>query len=200
MVFGSEGESVTEYSGRGMYAVPADWTANLAPLSRSASVVSGDIRQPIQAPRYILGANNHLVSIIISDGDNFNLWKGMHRNNNFWNDGYRGDFPVNWTYQPQISSLARIFNKYYYSNATTNDYFISGPSGAGYYYPDRLENSSIRKKFADDDDKYMKASDIGVWCPMFMDSDFSAAENILNEKMSLGYVINDNKVCSDMNS
>jgi hypothetical protein len=47
----------------------------------------------------------------------------------------RGKIPMNWTISPALVDFAPMMLNYYYRKATTNDCFVSGPSGLGYAMP-----------------------------------------------------------------
>ncbi len=53
----------------------------------------------------------------------------------FFNDPARGQVPMGWAFDPNLSDRAPWALVYAYRHATTNDYFIAGDSGAGYLNP-----------------------------------------------------------------
>lgn len=50
----------------------------------------------------------------------------------FFNDPARGQVPLGWAFNPNLADRAPQAMVYAYARATTNDFFISGDSGAGY--------------------------------------------------------------------
>jgi hypothetical protein len=53
----------------------------------------------------------------------------------FFRDSARGRVPLGWAFDPNLADRAPQAMVYAYLNATTNDYFIAGDSGAGYLNP-----------------------------------------------------------------
>jgi hypothetical protein len=49
-----------------------------------------------------------------------------------WDNEDRGTVPINWTISPGLIDFAPAMLNYYYTTATPNDFFASGPSGLGY--------------------------------------------------------------------
>ncbi len=56
----------------------------------------------------------------------------------FFTDPARGQVPLNWAFDPNLSDRAPQAMRYAYQNATPNDFFITGDSGAGYLNPRAL--------------------------------------------------------------
>jgi hypothetical protein len=99
--------------------------------------------------------NKVYVTFIQSDGDA--IWALNNFQNRNWLDSQRGSFPYNWEIQPLILDLAPGILEYYYRTATPNDYFIAGPSGAGYTYP--TPNKRL-KEFLEQTKDYLKLCDL----------------------------------------
>ena len=78
--------------------------------------------------------NKVYVSVVISDGDNSNFC--LDTLQRYWQDPNRGTVPVGVTYQPILYRICPTSLQYYYQTATSNEYFMAGPSGAGYCYVD----------------------------------------------------------------
>ena len=73
------------------------------------------------------------LTFTYTDGDNIGtMLRFMGRN---WMDSQVGKIPFNWEILPVGVHLSPAMMKHYYERATENDYFIAGPSGAGYTYP-----------------------------------------------------------------
>ncbi len=95
------------------------------------------------------------VAFVQSDGDA--IWAMNNFQNLNWLDSQRGEFPYTWEIQPLLLDLAPGMLEYYYRTATPNDYFIAGPSGAGYTAP------TINKhlgEFLEQTGKYLEACDL----------------------------------------
>jgi hypothetical protein len=123
----SDGTQVT--SQYGVVVVASDYSANLT--------VFGGVRAPVSPARRRAAVpaleNKIYVTFTVTDGDN--LQYDQHRMRQIWEDPNRGAVPLNWTVQPLGAAVAPSFLSYYQRTATSNDYFMSGPSGAGYVYP-----------------------------------------------------------------
>lgn len=73
------------------------------------------------------------VTFIHSDGDAIWAKNNFYARN--WLDSQRGKFPCTWELQPYAVDFAPGQLEYYYRTRTENDYFVAGPSGAGYTCP-----------------------------------------------------------------
>jgi hypothetical protein len=126
---GAEYSGVALASSHGLYVVAADWTENWTVFSGAPAAVS-----PSQAPMAPPRLGNHVyITFTFSDGDNAQYIQ--HRMWLIWNDPSRGSLPMNWTISPLIVDAAPVMLATYQRMATSNDYFVAGPSGAGYTYP-----------------------------------------------------------------
>lgn len=54
-------------------------------------------------------------------------------------DSTRGQVPLNWAFDPNLADRVPQAMAYAYQNATGNDFFIAGDSGAGYVNPHALD-------------------------------------------------------------
>jgi len=113
----------------GLFVVATDYSANLSVFSGAHAPVS-KARQRATVPP--LG-NKIYVTFTLTDGDN--LQYDQHHMRQLWDDPSRGKVPLNWTVQPLAADAAPTFLAYYQRTATSNDYLMAGPSGAGYVYP-----------------------------------------------------------------
>lgn len=75
------------------------------------------------------------VAVFISDGDNIQYTQHAMRRNWDRTAGTRGRMPLNWTVAPGLVDIAPGILNYYYTTATSNDCFVTGPSGMGYLMP-----------------------------------------------------------------
>jgi hypothetical protein len=126
-------------SQHGVYVVAADWSANLT--------VFGGVRAPVRAhqpstPAPAL-ANRIYVTLTMTEGDN--LQYGQHRMRVIWDDPNRGKVPLNWSTQPLALDAAPLFLSYYQRTASSNDYLMGGPSGAGYAYPSDWPSATLSR-------------------------------------------------------
>jgi hypothetical protein len=116
-------------SEHGCYLVCSSFAASLTVHS------SVPVESPLVQERRF--ANLHLedktyVCFVITDGG---LACNMDYTLDQWQDEGRGTVPIGWTVAPHLCQLAPALVKWYYENATDQDYFMSGPSGAGLIYP-----------------------------------------------------------------
>ncbi len=96
--------------------------------------------------------NKVYISIIVSDGDNVN-YCADYLLNEIWTNPERGTTPLGITLEPLMARISPVVLRYYYENATENEYFLAGPSGAGYCYVDMtptLPSFLNRTKYAMD--------------------------------------------------
>jgi hypothetical protein len=77
--------------------------------------------------------NKIYFTVVVSDGDNLNYC--MKTLKKIWEDDKRGEVPVGLTVSPLFYKLNPAVLKYFYENATDNDYFVCATSGGGYTYP-----------------------------------------------------------------
>ncbi|RYD34822.1 MAG: protein containing Coagulation factor 5/8 type, partial [Verrucomicrobiaceae bacterium] len=126
----TERSGITTVSEYGIGTLPADFYV-------SGSVYSGTdhhIRIPA-VPKKPTLENKVYVSIIISDGDNIQYTQ--HAMRRVWDKtaNIRGKFPLSWTIAPGLVDVGPVIMNYYYTHATPNDCFVTGPSGMGYMMP-----------------------------------------------------------------
>ena len=126
----SERSGITTASEFGIGTLPADFYV-------SPSVFSGaDHRINIPpVPKMPELKNKVHVALFISDGDNIQYTQ--HAMRMVWDrtEGMRGKMPLNWTIAPGLVDIGPGIMNYYYGHATSNDCFVTGPSGMGYMMP-----------------------------------------------------------------
>jgi len=76
-----------------------------------------------------------------------------------WFSSVRGKVPVNWGINPIMAEQFPAMLEYYYENASENDYFFAGCSGAGYVYPNLLPDVT---QFAKHTGRLMELADISI--------------------------------------
>ena len=79
--------------------------------------------------------NKVYVAVIISDGDNIQYVQHAMRQAWERSRDVRGKVPLNWTIAPGLVVVAPGMINFYYSGATAQDCFVTGPSGMGYLMP-----------------------------------------------------------------
>ncbi|TWT66607.1 galactose-binding domain-containing protein [Allorhodopirellula solitaria] len=128
--YASERSGITAASEFGIGTLPADHYTNASVLS------GGDHRIQIPAvPKKPKLQNKAYIAIFISDGDNIQYTQHAMRLR--WDAGTeaRSQMPLNWTIAPGLVDIGPGILNYYYSTATSNDCFVTGPSGMGYAMP-----------------------------------------------------------------
>lgn len=128
--YSTERSGITTASEFGIGTLPADHYM-------SASVYSGtDHRIQIPAvPKKPELENKVYIAIFISDGDNIQYTQRAMRR--IWDQHARsrGNVAMNWTIAPGLVDIGPGILNYYYTTATPNDCFVTGPSGMGYLMP-----------------------------------------------------------------
>ena len=135
----SENDLVNEASINHAFVHAADWAKNLAVLS---SFGSEKLSQKINISKdKVRKEEKHTVCFLVTDGDNVQwMLNSFATNKNWWNSSSRGKIKVGWTIPPALIDLAPEILTYLYNSASNNssgrDYFVAGPSGLGYTFPD----------------------------------------------------------------
>ena len=129
-----ERSGVGEATRYGLSTVPADFFEN--------TTVYAAVNNPVKiapVPRRPKLENKVYAAVYISDGDNIQYCQ--HAMAKIFEQGGRGQMPLNWTVSPALADFAPMMLNYYYGKATNNDCFVSGPSGLGYAMPYDAHNS-----------------------------------------------------------
>jgi len=139
---------------------PADWGFNISTLTNfnaeTVQLVSTDAPQTQE--------NTHTVCFLMSDGDNVQWMLNLFAEDSRWfGSENRGLMDIGWTIPPALSEIApTVMSKIYdmaESKPTGKDYFIAGPSGHTYHFPElfpALEESCELM------DAYMEKSDLSI--------------------------------------
>ncbi|MFQ6128148.1 MAG: GxGYxYP domain-containing protein [Thermoplasmata archaeon] len=85
--------------------------------------------------------NKVYLTISVPDGDSIDFM--YERMREIWDGDLRGSIPISWSMEPLLAELAPVFLEYFYDDATPNDTFLAGPSGAGYIYPNFTPDDSL---------------------------------------------------------
>lgn len=153
-----ESSVIGNFSRAGFYNIPAESEWNYSVMS----AFEGDISQKAKAAGVespiTSNTSQHLVTFVLTDGDNAGFaLKGMLRGGTnskqrdpqvpHWLSERRGTVPMGWGTQPAFGELALPAQKWMYNNAANNgynrDYFVGGPSGLGYFFPDELSSDLL---------------------------------------------------------
>ena len=129
-----ERSGVGEATRYGLSTVPADFFEN--------TTVYTAVNKPIKiapVPKRPKLENKIYAAVYISDGDNIQYCQ--HAMAKIFEQGGRGQMAMNWTISPALADFSPMMLNYYYRKASTNDCFVSGPSGLGYAMPYDAHNS-----------------------------------------------------------
>jgi len=129
-----ERSGVGEATKYGLSTVPADFFEN--------TTVYTAVNNPVKiapVPKRPKLENKVYAAVYISDGDNIQYCQ--HAMAKIFEQSGRGKMAMNWTISPALADFAPMMLNYYYRKATTNDCFVSGPSGLGYAMPYDAHNS-----------------------------------------------------------
>lgn len=166
---GSEKQTVTAASTRAGWVNAADWARNLAPLAgfRAAEPMSQPNTLPPPLPP--TPARKHTVAFLMTDGDNLQwLLNNFATGPAWWGSPQRGTIPMGWTLSAALPQVAAPVATRLYGQATVRggpgsacDVFVAGPSGAGYAYPDLMDDEALAK-FAAASRSAARAAGLGV--------------------------------------
>ena len=123
-----ERSGVGEATKYGLSSVPGDFFEN--------TTVYTAVNKPIKippVPKRPKLENKIYAAVYISDGDN--ALYCQHAMAKIFEQSGRGQMAMNWTISPALADFSPSMLNYYYGKATTNDCFVSGPSGMGYAMP-----------------------------------------------------------------
>jgi hypothetical protein len=138
--FDSEVAGVGEASKHGVRVLASDWFSNMTVFSGIPAPLH---QQPMRAAPPL--ARKIYITFTVSDGDN--LQYDEHYMRKTWDDPDRGQVPLNWTIDPLIVDAAPMILNHYQQTATSKDWIIAGPSGAGYFYPSMWPRNSLSNFF-----------------------------------------------------
>lgn len=126
--FPEERSGIGEPTKYGLSTVPGDYFENAS----AYTAVSKPVKIP-PVPKRPKLENKVYAAVYISDGDNIQYCQ--HAMAKIFEQSGRGKIALNWTISPALAEIAPMMLNYYYRKASTNDCFVSGPSGAGYIMP-----------------------------------------------------------------
>ncbi len=115
--------------------VVANYSENLSLLCQLGSKRAVQNPAVHALPTLTPQAGKHYVAIVMSDGDNIQWLQRNFPCSDWWGNSNRGNFKMNWEMNPACLDACPPVIQYYYSTATTNDFFVDSPSGTSYVYP-----------------------------------------------------------------
>ena len=155
-----EYQTVNKSSRHSISVLPADYAYNLSLLTNLNSTISQKNHE-----LYTETIDSvHTVCFLMSDGDNIQwLLNWFITDSRWFGSNNRGQTDIGWTISPALSELApTVMSKIYESSSNTEfgkDYFIAGPSGTGYIYPENFKNLEL---YTNQLNRYMKKSDLNI--------------------------------------
>ncbi|MHA1791161.1 MAG: GxGYxYP domain-containing protein [Promethearchaeota archaeon] len=122
---------VSRLTENGKYLVPSDWFGHAPfwerlPIPENFTFEQSSSRDTTSIPI----ENKIYVAGIYSDGDNMQYVANFMKEN-LW-DGHHGTVPTTFELTPTIVKLAPAMAMIFYSEMTSNDYFVTGVGGKGY--------------------------------------------------------------------
>lgn len=156
-----EFQTVNKSSKHSISVLPADYSYNLSLLTNLNSNYIYQKNHELVTEKV---DNVHTVCFVMSDGDNVQwLLNWFITDNRWFGNKNRGLIDIGWTISPALSELApTVMSKIYGSSSNTElgkDYFIAGPSGIGYIYP---ENFANLQQYTEQLNTYMHKSDLNI--------------------------------------
>ena len=155
-----EYQTVNKSSNHSISVLPADYSYNLSLLTNMNSNISQKSHE-IETKTI---DSVHTVCFVMSDGDNIQwLLNWFITDNRWFGNDKRGLLDIGWTISPALSELApTVMSKIYDTSSHTafgKDYFIAGPSGTGYIYPEKFKDLEL---YTEQLNSYMQKSDLNI--------------------------------------
>jgi len=137
-----------------------DWALNLSTLSN----FNVETKQKNHLETLINHEGVQTVCFVMTDGDNVQwLLNDFATGQNWFGSPDRGKVNIGWTISPSFCELAPTVMKYLYDNSANSengrDYFIAGPSGIGYFYPEQYPAINSNAQLLNE---FMKKSDLNI--------------------------------------
>ncbi len=111
--------------------------------------------------------NKTYISFLMADYDaTFPLYFYLPQH---WSDSKRGELPLAWGINPNLSTTYPDLIEYYYETRTENDYFVADASAAGYFNPNRVKEEHW-DMVAEHNKKFYTLLDMSL-SPMVLDWD-----------------------------
>lgn len=122
---------VEQASKSGNIALPSDHSHNLSYLSSFRCDIPD---QKHSETKEYTDKTKHYCALVFSDGDNLQ-WIQNGYSEFYQKQNLKNQFPVTWSFPPTLQEFSPVTVKQIYSDASENDYFMAGVSGAGYIHP-----------------------------------------------------------------
>lgn len=118
-------------SKRGNFVIPSDHCHNSSYLASFKYEIP---EQTHSETELHTDPTKHYVAIVFSDGDNIQ-WIQNGFAEYYQKLALTEQFPMTWSFPPLMQEFSPLTANVIYGDATEDDYFISGVSGAGYMHP-----------------------------------------------------------------
>lgn len=122
---------VRQASESGNIAIPSDHSYNNSYLSSFECKIP---EQKHSVTKDYTDPTKHYCAIVMSDGDNMQ-WIQNGYSEFYQKLALEEQFPMTWSFPPLLQEFSPVTVNQVYSDASENDYFIAGVSGAGYIHP-----------------------------------------------------------------
>ena len=131
-----EGQDVTVASQYGQFTIASDHSLNTTVFACKNAFGEADFTQQAKETEIKAEQGKHYVCIMMSDGDNVQMWYNGFADRNIYYGAERDNsFPMGWSIQPALLDLGPNVLNYVKRNAGEKDYFVASVSGLGYIYP-----------------------------------------------------------------
>lgn len=131
-----EGIDVTVASQYGQFTIASDHSINTTVFACKNAFGEAHFKQTAKETDIKAEAGKHYVCIMMSDGDNVQMWyNGFTENTKYFGAERDNSFPMGWSMQPALLELGPNVLNYIKRNAGEKDYFVCSVSGIGYTYP-----------------------------------------------------------------
>lgn len=139
---------------------PADWGFNISTLTN----FNANTEQQVSSMNHEIEPETHTVCFLMSDGDNIQWMLNLFAEDNRWfGSQNRGLMDIGWTIPPSLSEIApTVMSKIYSMAASTDlglDYFVAGPSGHSYHFPELFPELEASCSLMND---YLKKSGLSI--------------------------------------
>jgi hypothetical protein len=131
-----EGQDVTVASQYGQFTIASDHSKNTTVFACKNAFGEADFTQKAKETEIKAEQGKHYVCIMMSDGDNVQMWyNGFSENTKYFGAERDNSFPMGWSVQPALLELGPNILNHLKREAGEKDYFVASVSGIGYIYP-----------------------------------------------------------------
>ena len=131
-----EGQDVTVASQYGQFTIASDHSKNTTVFACKNAFGEVDFTQNAKETDIQAEQGKHYVCIMMSDGDNVQMWyNGFSMNSKYFGAERDNSFPMGWSVQPALLDLGPNILNHLKNTAGEKDYFVASVSGLGYIYP-----------------------------------------------------------------